>query len=61
MAVKEAEEAAAQIGGGEDHQVDLHPQAAYTRRLQHQIAEEHGLTSSSAGREPSRRVVMYRR
>ena len=61
MAVKEAEEAAAQIGRGEDHRVDLHPQGAYTRRLQHQIAEEHGLTSSSAGREPSRRVVMYRR
>lgn len=58
--VKEAEEAAQRITGGE-HQADLSPQGSYIRHLQHQIAEQHGFASSSAGREPSRRVVIYRR
>ena len=28
-------------------------------RLKHQIAERHGLSSSSSGREPTRRVVVF--
>ena len=60
QAVKEAEEAVEKIEGG-DHQADLSPQSAYVRHLQHQIAEERGLASSSTGREPGRHVVYYRR
>ena len=60
QAVKEAEEAVERIEGG-DHQADLSPQSAYVRHLQHQIAEERGLASSSTGREPGRHVVYYRR
>ncbi len=59
-AVKEAEEAAERLDGGENR-ADLSPQVAYIRRLQHQFAEQRGLGSSSSGREPSRRVVLYRR
>ena len=59
-AVKEAEEAANRLDGGE-HRADLSPQVSYIRRLQHQFAEQRGLASSSSGREPSRRVVLYRR
>ena len=60
QAIREAEEAVALIDQGH-HQANLSPQESYVRRLQHRVAEEHGLASSSAGREPSRRVVMYRR
>ena len=60
MAIKEAEEAAARVGDG-DQSVELSPQGSYIRRLQHQIAEERGLSSSSSGREPRRHVVFYRR
>ena len=58
-AIQEAEAAAARIDQGE-RQTQLSPQGAYIRRLQHQIAEEHGLSSSSTGQEPARRVVMFR-
>ena len=60
MAIKEAEEAAARVDDG-GHSVELSPQGSYIRRLQHQIAEERGLSSSSSGREPRRHVVFYRR
>jgi len=39
---------------------DLAPQNAYIRRLQHQMAERHNLASRSEGREPYRRVKIYR-
>ena len=60
MAIAEAEKAVAKIGHGQNH-IDLNPQGAYVRRLQHQIAESYGLSSASFGREPDRRVVLYRR
>ena len=60
MAIKEAEEAAARVDDG-DQSVELSPQGSYIRRLQHQIAEERGLSSTSSGREPRRHVVFYRR
>ena len=60
MAIREAEEAAARIGRGENR-IDLNPQGAYVRHLQHQIADNFGLSSASFGREPARRVVIYRR
>jgi stage III sporulation protein SpoIIIAA len=59
-AIREAEEAAARIDRGEAH-VELNPQSSYIRRLQHRIAEQYGLTSTSVGQEPGRHVVFHRR
>ena len=39
--------------------VELSPQNAYIRRLQHQMAEQANLVSRSRGREPYRRVHLY--
>jgi stage III sporulation protein SpoIIIAA len=39
--------------------VELSPQNAYIRRLQHQLAERANLVSRSRGREPYRRVRLY--
>ena len=39
--------------------VELAPQNAYIRRLQHQMAERANLVSRSRGREPYRRVRLY--
>ncbi|HEY7828617.1 MAG TPA: R3H domain-containing nucleic acid-binding protein [Candidatus Limnocylindrales bacterium] len=39
--------------------VELSPQSAYIRRLQHQMAERANLVSRSRGREPYRRVRLY--
>ena len=59
-AIDEAERAASRLDEGE-MQVKLSPQAAYIRHLQHKVANERGVSSSSEGREPNRHVVMYRR
>ena len=59
-AMREAEEAANRIREGE-HQVRLSPQGAYTRHRQHEIAESHGMSSHSVGKEPGRSVVFYHR
>lgn len=40
--------------------VDLPPASAYIRRLQHQMARQANLQSQSYGREPHRRVRIYR-
>jgi len=40
--------------------VDLSPQNSYIRRLQHQLAERYNLASLSTGREPYRRVRIYK-
>jgi stage III sporulation protein SpoIIIAA len=39
--------------------IELSPQNAYIRRLQHQMAERANLVSRSRGREPYRRVRLY--
>ncbi|HYU50269.1 MAG TPA: R3H domain-containing nucleic acid-binding protein [Candidatus Limnocylindria bacterium] len=39
--------------------VELSPQNAYIRRLQHQMAERANILSRSRGREPYRRVRLY--
>jgi hypothetical protein len=39
--------------------VALPPRSASMRRLQHQLAERHGLSTASKGREPRRFVVIY--
>lgn len=43
-----------------DHPVELPPQNAYIRRLQHQLAEEFNVNSRSTGREPHRRVKLFK-
>jgi len=40
--------------------LELPPQNAYIRRLQHQLAERSSVGSRSTGREPHRRVRLYR-
>jgi predicted RNA-binding protein Jag len=40
--------------------IELSPQSAYIRRLQHLIAERHNLLSQSTGKDPNRRVRIYR-
>ena len=60
LAIREAEDAAARVDRGESD-VELNPQGAFIRHLQHQIAENYGLASSSTGRERNRHVIFYRR
>ncbi len=55
VALDEAEEAVEQVKNGQET-VELNPQRAYIRRLQHLIAERGGLSSQSFGQEPARRV-----
>jgi len=40
--------------------IELSPQAAHVRRLQHRLAHEHDLHSESVGLEPRRRVKIYK-
>ena len=58
-AMKEAEEAIAQVAQGRQAEVELSPQNSYIRMLQHQLAERFDLRSQSTGREPRRRVRIY--
>ncbi len=57
-ALREAEDAVTSISHGGSANVELSPQNAYIRRLQHEVIERHGLTSTSRGREPFRRVMV---
>ena len=43
-----------------EHSVELPPATAYVRRLQHQMARQANLTSHSYGKEPYRRVRIFR-
>jgi hypothetical protein len=54
-ALRETEEAIAQVLQT-SAPMELSPQSAYIRRLQHQLAEQHSLSSRSTGKEPYRRV-----
>ena len=54
-ALRETEEAIAQVLET-SAPIELSPQSAYIRRLQHQLAEQHNLASRSTGKEPYRRV-----
>ena len=40
--------------------VELHPAASSIRRMQHQMAREANLVSHSYGKEPNRRVRIFR-
>jgi stage III sporulation protein SpoIIIAA len=59
-ALAETEDAIAQIHGGDHRSVDLTPQNAYIRRLQHQLAERMDVFSNSKGRDPHRRVRLFK-
>jgi len=59
MALKEAEEAIGAIQNS-GQTVELSPQNSFIRRLQHQLVEKYDLMSSSTGKEPQRRVRIFK-
>ncbi|TET17090.1 MAG: single-stranded DNA-binding protein, partial [Dehalococcoidia bacterium] len=59
LALGEAKEAVEQVKSGQET-VELSPQSAYIRRLQHLIAERNNLASHSLGKDPNRRVRIYK-
>jgi stage III sporulation protein SpoIIIAA len=56
----EAREAVEAILSGQAEEVELQPQPALVRRLQHELAERASLSSTSTGHDPYRRVQIYR-
>jgi stage III sporulation protein SpoIIIAA/predicted RNA-binding protein Jag len=58
LALTEVEEACLRAQN-EKRPIDLSPQNAYVRRLQHQAARRKGSKSESIGQEPRRRVRIY--
>jgi hypothetical protein len=58
-AIEETEEAIRRVMSGE-RVVDLSPQNAFVRRQQHQLARASNLVSHSYGKEPMRRVRIFR-
>ena len=58
-AIDEAEDAVQQVMDGED-EVELNPQTSYIRRLQHMVAQRSDLGSHSQGKDPNRRVRIYK-
>ena len=59
-ALYEAEQAVSQLRQDPQTAVELSPQSAYIRRLQHLTAQRNKLSSRSLGREPTRRVKIYK-
>ncbi len=59
VALDEAQDAVNMVKEGEET-VELSPQSAYIRRLQHLVAERNDLASQSTGKEPKRRVRIYK-
>jgi stage III sporulation protein SpoIIIAA len=58
MALREAEEAIEEIKlSGE--MIELSPQNAFIRRLQHQLAEKYNMVTRSTGKAPRRRVRIF--
>lgn len=57
-AITEAEEAVEEAKNTR-HSIDLTPQNAYIRRLQHRLIQAAGLRSESIGEDPKRRVRIY--
>ena len=58
--VNEMEKAVQNLDKGQSYS-ELTPQSSYIRRIQHQIAEQYGLESSSNGIDPDRKVVLFKR
>ena len=59
-AMLEAETAITQVMTGERSAVELAPRGSYVLRLQHQMAERYNVHSERRGREPNRRVKIFR-
>jgi stage III sporulation protein SpoIIIAA len=59
IALDEAKDAVEQVKEGES-QIELSPQGSYIRRLQHLVAQRNNLASSSKGKEPDRRVRIFK-
>lgn len=59
FALEEAKEAAHKVIK-EQEPVELNPQNAYIRRLQHLVAEQSNLSSRSLGKDTERRVMIFR-
>ena len=59
LALREAEEAIRDVKGGKNY-LELRPQNSFIRRLQHQLVQEHNLKSESMGREPQRRLRIFK-
>jgi stage III sporulation protein SpoIIIAA/PHD/YefM family antitoxin component YafN of YafNO toxin-antitoxin module len=60
LALLEAEDAIQQVLNKGLTTAELAPANAYIRRLQHQLATRHNLLSRSRGKEPNRRVKIFR-
>jgi stage III sporulation protein SpoIIIAA len=56
-ALDEAEKAIMQVKEG-NRTVELNPQNAYIRRLQHILAKKYNISSQSKGKDPTRRVLI---
>jgi hypothetical protein len=59
VALQETQQAISAVLNGA-HSVDLSPSSSYIRRLQHQLARQANLVSHSYGKEPNRRVRIFR-
>ncbi|MBA3469287.1 MAG: AAA family ATPase [Herpetosiphonaceae bacterium] len=59
-AIEEVEDAISQVIEGQQESIELAPQNPYIRRLQHQMVERYNLNSESTGKEPRRRLRIYR-
>jgi stage III sporulation protein SpoIIIAA len=59
-AIDEARDAIRTIRSGERTMVELGPQNAFLRRKQHELARDAEMLSLSRGRDPNRRVRVYR-
>ena len=58
LAILEAERAIHGLNDG-GSEIQLKPQNSHIRRLQHQLASQYGMESSSIGIEPNRRVIIH--
>ena len=58
-ALQEAEKAVSEVKEGKK-EIELTPQGAYIRHLQHAIADRYGISSTSTGRDPKRKVIIYK-
>jgi predicted RNA-binding protein Jag len=59
-ALDETRQAIEEVNGGSRNEVELEPQNAYVRKMQHELIERANLSSRSTGHEPYRRVQIYR-
>ena len=59
-ALDETREAIDAVTTGAREEVELEPQNAYVRKLQHELVERANLNSRSTGHEPNRRVQISR-